>query len=133
VIEGDAASLGFSLDKRKSRPNLPIFSKQITQRWDLCWELEKPMKLTSKPFGWRFHPLLELRHRDLTGPIDGKKAGEFLLLRYHHIIRGFGNAYGAFTDLDELETLIKAHLYHYRLMAPIIETGIEKILGGQAT
>jgi hypothetical protein len=124
-MEGDAASLGFRLDKRKARPNLPIVSKQITEHWDLCWKLEKPKKVK---FGWHFHPLLELRHRDLAGTIDGKEAGEFLILRYQHVIRGFGNAYGTFTDLNELETLVKAHLCIYRLMAPILESGIEKII-----
>ena len=50
------------------------------------------------------------------------------MIRYQHIVRNFGNAYGAFVDLRELETVIKAHLFAYSLMAPIFEDGLGSVL-----
>jgi len=73
---------------------------------------------------------LEIRYRELSGSIDRARAGEFLFIRHHDIVPGFGNAYWKFFDLNELETIIKAHLHLYGLMAPIIEAGIRKVLGG---
>jgi hypothetical protein len=128
VMERNATALGFHLDKDKSLPNSPVFSKKVSRDWDICWELERLNKLASKPLEWQFHPLLEIRHRSLTGSINRGKAGEFLLIRYQHIVRNFGNAYGAFVDLRELETVIKAHLFAYSLMAPIFEDGLGSVL-----
>jgi hypothetical protein len=129
VMEREAAPLGFCYDKRKSRPGFPIFSKAITDGWDLCWAIEEPDMFFWNPFGGRFMPFLELRHRDLRGGVkDNAEPGEFLQLRYTAVVSGFFNAYRTFRGADELETMIKAHLSLYGLMAPSIESGIAKAL-----
>jgi hypothetical protein len=76
-------------------------------------------------------PCLELRSGQLRGSLAKVKSGEFLLIRYAGIVPGFFNGYWQFFDLDELETVIKAHLYLYSLMAPIIEDGLHKVLGNR--
>ncbi len=56
------------------------------------------------------------------------ESGEFLHIRYAGVVPGFSNGYWKFFSLDELETAIKAHLYLYSMMAPIIEGGIMRVL-----
>jgi hypothetical protein len=56
------------------------------------------------------------------------ESGEFLHIRYAVVVPGFLSGYWTFFSLDDLETAIRAHLYLYSLMAPIIEGGITKVL-----
>ena len=128
VMERDAEPLGFHYDKRKSRSNFPVFSKAVAGDWDLCWAIEEPNFFY--PFEGHFEPYLEIRHRELRGSIRKGTAGEYLHIRYYtSVVPGFFNAYRTFRASDELETMIKAHLCLYGLMAPIIEGGMQKILG----
>ena len=124
VMERDAAPLGFHYDKPKSRPNYPVFSKPITDDWHLCWVIEEARSFFHSPLEGSFQPYLELRSRQLCGSLAKARSGEFLLIRYAGVVPGFFNGYWNFFDLEELETVIKAHLYLYGLMAPIIEDGI---------
>jgi hypothetical protein len=128
VMKRDAAALGFEFDSRKSRLGYPVFSKQIDEEWDICWALEEPKSFYQNSVEGRFAPYLEIRNRYLIGSVENGKSGEFLFIRYHQIVPGFTGAYGKFFKLDELETMIKAHLCLYRLMAPIIEEGAKKAL-----
>jgi hypothetical protein len=128
VMERDSAGAGFRLDKRKSRPGYPIFSKAISDDWDLCWEIEDSQSFFPSPFEGRFAPRLGIRHRELRGSLAKIQSGETLHIRYAGIIPGFFNGYWEFVDLAELETAIKAHLYFYSLMAPIIEEGLQRVL-----
>jgi hypothetical protein len=121
---------GFHFDKSRSKPNFPLISKPITNEWDICWAIEEPKTFFLSPFEGRFAPYLEVRKRSLGGTVEEAESGEFILIRYQHIVPGFGHAYWKFFDLTELETMIKAHLYFYNLMAPIIENGLKKVLGG---
>jgi hypothetical protein len=129
VMERHATPLGFRYDDQKSYPHYPVFVKQISQFWSLCWAIEE-----TNTFFWsgnegQFAPCLEIRNSELRGSVNKADAGEFLFVRYQHIIPGFGSTYWKFFDLDQLETMIKAHLCFYSLMAPIIEGGLNKILG----
>jgi hypothetical protein len=128
VMERDAASLGFHYDKSKSRPNYPIFSKLITDEWHLCWAIEDARAFFCSPFEGRFEPSLELRGRHLTGSLAKAKSGEFLIFRYPAVVPGYYTGYREFSDLDQLEREIQAHLYLYGLMASVVEGGIKKVL-----
>lgn len=129
VMERDAAALGFQYDRAKSHANFPVFSKAINPEWDLCWAIEEPDFLFWNLFEGRFEPYLEVRSRMLRGSVRKGKAGEFLQLRYASVVPGFFNAYRTFYSLKELETVIKAHLCLYSLMAPIVQRGLENVLG----
>jgi hypothetical protein len=129
VMERDAVPLGFRYDKPKSRPNYPVFSKPMGDDWDLCWVVEEARAFFHSPLEGHFAPFLEIRGRNLRGTLAKAESGEFLHIRHAGIVPGFGNGYWIFFDLDQLETVIKAHLYLYSLIAPIIESGIEKVLG----
>jgi hypothetical protein len=128
AMERDALSLGFKYDKGRSRRNYPVFSKSISNHWDLCWALEEPGPFFHSPFEGLIVPFLELRSRELRGSLTKAESGEFLHIRYAGIVPGFFNGYWKFVDLAQLETIIKAHLYLYGLIAPIIEGGICKVL-----
>jgi hypothetical protein len=131
VMKRDTTTLGFEFDSLKSRPDYPVFSKQINETWDICWVLEEAKAFYSNFAEGRFAPYLEIRNRNLIGSIENGNSGEFLFIRYHQIVPGFSNAYGKFSKLEELETMIKAHLCLYGLMAPIIEGGAKRtLLGG---
>jgi hypothetical protein len=129
VMERDAGPLGFRYDQSKSRPNYPIFSKAITEDWHLCWAIEEARAFFHNPFEGRFRPYLQLRSRTLRGWLANADPWEFMHIKYAGCVPGFYQAYQAFFSLDELEIEIKANLYLYSLMAPIIEGGIKKVLG----
>jgi hypothetical protein len=127
-MERDADSLGFHYDDERSRRNYPVFSKAIVPGWDLCWALEESESYFFIPFEGRFEPQLELRSNKLRGRPTRVEPGELLFIRYYSVVPGFSNGYWRFLSLDDLETAIKAHLCLYRLMAPIIEGSIERVL-----
>jgi hypothetical protein len=126
IMQRDAAPLGFHHDKSRSRWNYPVFSKEMNADWDLCWVLEEPRPFFHSPWEGTFMPFLELRSRALRGRLNKVESGEFLQIRYLGLIPGLYSGYRQFLNLDELETLIKAHLYFYTLISPIIEDGIRR-------
>lgn len=129
VMKQHVGALGFEFDKLKSRVGFSIFSQQVGGGWDLCWVLEEPNSLAFDDFKGSFRPYLEIRHRNLKGSIKNAENGQFLIIRYDRAVPGFFNGYAQFFSLEELETIIKAHLCLYGLMAPIIEGGIHEVLG----
>lgn len=134
VMERDAAAFGFRYDKPKARPYCPVFSKPVSEHWDLCWAIEewKPFFSQFSPLEGRFVPYLELRGRNVRGRIGTAEMGEFLFIRFDHVVPGFSDAYWKFYGLDELETMIKARLCLYGLVAPVIEGELRKALTNPA-
>jgi hypothetical protein len=130
VMTRDAGVLGFRYDKFKSTIGFPIFSKSINDKWDLCWAIEEPKRFFWSPFEGHFMPHLEIRSRKLRSSVAKATPGEFIQIRYAASVPGFFNAYRIFYSVDELETLIKAHLCLYSFMAPIIEGGASSGLSG---
>lgn len=128
VMKRDAVRLGFVYDKSRSRANYPVFSKPMTGDWDLCWVLEESRPFLESPIQGRFVPFLEIRSRTLRGSLAKVESGEFLHIRYERIIYGFSTAYWRFRNLDELETVIKAHLCFYSLIAQTIESACQSVL-----
>ena len=129
VMERDAAGLGFHYDRPKSRPNYPVFSKEVSEDWDLCWAIEDAKMFFFTPLEGHFSPYLQVRSRKLRGSLRKAQPGEVLFLSYRLLVPAFGNAYWEFYALDELETMIKANLHLYGLAAPVIEEGLRKTLG----
>jgi len=129
VMKHAASPLGFHHDATKSYPDYPVFSKPINEDWDLCWALEEPNTFYWNQLEGRFIPYLEIRNRKLHGSLNKAEAGEFLHIRYAGVVPGFYNGYRTFIGLDELETMIKAHLCFFSLMAPVIESAVHKVLG----
>jgi hypothetical protein len=130
IMERDATPLGFCYDKGKSRQNYPVFSKSVSKDWDVSWAIEEPDLFCLGPFQGHLTPYLEVRARTSKGRIDNLKFGESMQIRYATIVPGFYGAYRVFHTLDQLETLIKAHLCFYYLMAPTIEGALKRVLGG---
>jgi hypothetical protein len=128
IMNQNALPLGFELDSKRSRTTYPVFSKQVGANWDLCWTIEEPKAFYLNANEGRFTPYLQVRSRNLVGRIDSGETGEFLLIRHSRIVPGFFGAYGKFSDLGGLETMIKAHLFLYGLMAPTIERALMRHL-----
>jgi hypothetical protein len=128
AMEYYGREMGFSLSRSRSKQHYPLIAKSLTDEWDICWAIEEPKKFCLGPTEGRFTPHLEIRHRNLEGSVELAESGEFLLIRYHHLLPGFGAGYWKFSELTELETLVKAHLCLYKCMAPVIEEGIRSTL-----
>lgn len=79
-------------------------------------------------FEGQFTPSLQVRRRSRAGELGNFGPGEFLHIRYADVVPGFFDAYRTFHRLAQLETMIKAHLCLYRLMAPIIEGTLKGVL-----
>jgi hypothetical protein len=132
VMEREAKNLGFFYDKKRSSTICPVFSNRVTAEWDLCLFIEDFLTFVLTPFDGIFDLYLEIRPRELPGGSRKGRAEEYPRMRLDRVVPGFTNAYRKFRNLQELETIIKAHLFLYGLMAPIIEGGMKKILGGQS-
>ena len=124
VMTREAASLGFHFDRQSSTAAFPCFSKPLTADWQLSWGIEDPGMFHIAPTYGDYDPFLVLRNKRLKGAAYGARLGEFVRIRYQHIVPGFSNAYWKFFSLAAL-----AHLFLYGLMAPLIEDGIKQVLG----
>jgi hypothetical protein len=124
VMNHVSVPLGFRYDKQKSRDEFPVFSKQLSDGWDLCWTLQQTdmFALTSKH--GCFEPNLDLRGTNMAGDADKARSREFLFFRYQNIVPGFDSAYWKFRSLTELEWAIRAHLTLYKLMSAILEASV---------
>jgi hypothetical protein len=129
VMERDAAPLGFRLDQSRSLASFPVFAKEITESWDLCWSVEDARMFCWSSTEGRFNPCLLICRKGLSGNLAGAVAGEFMPIDYRFIVPGFGNAYWVFDDLDDLEVAIRAHLGLYRIVTPMLEKAVIEGLG----
>jgi hypothetical protein len=120
AMELHAADLGFEIDATKSTRGIPIFSKEILDGWDLCWTIEDAGFL----LGGHYSPELQLRSRNLSGPIDNARIEQYLTIRYALVIPGFYVSYLQFETLDAFEALIQAHLCVYACMAEAIADAV---------
>lgn len=124
-----ASRLGFQLDSAKSRGmKVPIFSRPLTAEWDLCWVMEQPQVFIGSPQQNLFSPDLQLRSRRATGPADRLPYDRFLVFRLARAVPEFNRAYHVFNDFASLETIVRAHLALYELMAPLMEGTIRQCM-----
>jgi hypothetical protein len=133
VMEREAAPFGFKVGKLRSRVNSPVFWKQVTEHWGFLWIFEDPDNIFFfNLFEGRFRPTLKIGNVALRHS-ENAESGELLTIRYQGIIPGFYNAYLTYLNLDELETIIKAHLCLYGLMAPILEKALKTAFCGESS
>jgi len=125
-----ARPLGFHFDKQLSYSDYPVFSQEVAGDWVLCWTIDDEKVFLLSPMEGYFQPHLALRSKRVRGRLGKARVGEYFFIGYQHVVPGFGNAYWKFQDLNELETVIRAHLYLYSLMAPIITEGIRNAVEG---
>ena len=128
AMELHATKLGFHRDDAKSTGPIPIFSKEIAAGWDLCWAIEQTQVFVGRPQSALFNPDLQLRSRFLAGPVDRAPHDRYLAIRYGQVVPEFLRGYQRFSDFASLETLVRAHLAVYELMAAGIEGAIRKQL-----
>jgi hypothetical protein len=128
VMHRDASASGFQFDTGRSRSRFPVFSKPVSEEWDLCWAIEEPNFFLWNPTEGHFEPHLELRVRGLNGRAAGATPGTLMQIRYVLATPSFFTAYRTFQRPEELETLIKAHLFLFSLVGPKLEAGLEAIL-----
>jgi hypothetical protein len=65
-----------------------------------------------------------VRNKRLVGSIEEAEPGTFLIIRFQHIIPGFLEAYRNFVNLNQLEAIVRAHVFLYSLMRKVIEDGL---------
>jgi hypothetical protein len=124
MLRGVLAPLGFRVDRNRSTFIAPVFAKAITPDWDLCFELV-PDGIFFDAVSGTFDCRLSLR--------AGRDLGSFdpdlhLEIRYFAILDAL-HVYSGFTSIGELETVILARAFLYKLMAP----GLEGILKAHLT
>jgi len=122
-----AGPLDFILDKRWSRPTCPVFSKKISANWNLALILDQPHMLTLTPFEGHATLILILVRSDVK-KLGKSQVGDGIAIRYSLVILWFGNAYWQFYCQDELETIVKAYVCLYGMVAPVIEAACASIL-----
>ena len=124
VMERDAGMQGFGYDLQKSRREYPVYTKMLTDQWHLCWTLSHLDMFALSPQDGIINFTLDLRSAGLAGTTENARAGEFLLFRFQGILPGFNDAYRKFVNLEEQETILKAHLTMYKVISPILESAV---------
>lgn len=130
IMSQEAVRLGFEYDRAKSKSGYPVFSKHGGGDWDLCWAIEDAVAFFPGPKEGSLELSLELRPRGLTGRLSNAGPGQFLIFAYQRIVPGFLAAYRQFHSFSELALCIHARLTLYSLIAPTLEAGVKKVLGG---
>lgn len=113
--------IGFKSAMSKQRS--PLFvRRQLDSEFELRWVLRDVDYLAAWPGQMRpsgFQPALYMCHRKTPANIEvGAQRGQCLRLAYTGLVPFFGNAYLHFYSNEELETIIKAHVF---LMQSFIE------------
>jgi hypothetical protein len=128
TMERNAAELGFQLNKGKSRPSDPVLTRPIADDWVLSWIIDDKQSFSAHPSHGFFAPTFGIRSDRVRGAGSRVESGESLTIRYSGIVPGFANGYWKFFDLDELETIIMAHLNLYGLIASAVEAAVSEVL-----
>jgi hypothetical protein len=119
AMEQVAGPLGFCLDKQRSSVGAPVLTKDLAETFRLSWHID-PARFALNNLEGDFRPSLELRAVAAEHGVGGNDPQRFLFISYDAAVRDFAQAYCTFRSLDQLETIIKAHLMVYRLLAPSI-------------
>lgn len=129
VLRRDLPLLGFAFDEAKSSLDYSVYSRRIMGDLDLCWTLEEVDGFTM----WRDHgnyrPSLQLRRANAHGTMARaakKDPANILVVAYNVVLPNFGVAYWRFRNLNELETIAKAHLCLLGLLLQPIESAVRE-------
>jgi len=125
VLERELAPFAFAFDRQKSSLGYSVFSKKLYDDLDLCWSLEEVDFFVA--FDGNYRPTLQLRRPNVRGKLSRaakENPANLLLIDYVAAVPDFQVAYWKFRNLDELETIVKAHVYLYGLLAQRIDDAV---------
>lgn len=124
VIEQELASLGFRRVRANAAKGGVIVSKSIAPDWDLDWSVGDPDLFYYGPGSGSLTLNLKLRAGDAAKTDRDDALGQVFSIHYSSLVYGFSTAYMSFNNLNSLETMIKAHVQLYRLVAAVLEGAI---------
>jgi hypothetical protein len=124
VMETNLTTLGFEYDEVKSWTFSNVFTKRVSEDFDLCFVIEDMGQFWFNQMEGNFNLNLEVRNRQLIGSIEDAEPGTYLIIRFQQIIPGFIGAYRKFFNLHQLEVIIKAHVFLYGLVRRVIEDAL---------
>jgi hypothetical protein len=122
-LEGTA----YDYDRKRSKPNFPVFSRKINSTWSLCLALTEERFLTVKQryideFGRKWTPFYMSCYLSsgrkisrVQVPLNVERY-DFMVVRYHRMIPGFFNAYSKYDNLSELYLVIDAWVSLFKLV-----------------
>jgi hypothetical protein len=128
------APLGFRRSPALSKKWYPVYSREISEDWHLCWSLEDAQQfLQGQGLSRALLALrLDFRLAGVKGDIDAANRGEAFAIPLRHQLIGFAQAYWRVANSAEVATVVKAHLALYQEACPAIMKGMER-LGGART
>jgi len=124
VMTRELAPHGLEYTKRFST-KYPVFSKELGNGWYLCWGLEDTDVFWVFGNEGSLDLMVYVCHKTFGKTRLGlSKDDYFLRIRYEQIVPSFPGAYRSFTNLDELELIVKAHVCLYGMVNEHIEAAI---------
>ena len=127
-MERYARPLGFMSDSKLSTHTYPVYAKHINDQWALCWVISDMTAFLSMVPGILLLDL-QLRSQRLKGEIkEHKREQEWMKINVPSLVSGFSGTYMSFEDLDQLETIIKAHFNLYKIISDRIDSAISETI-----
>jgi len=127
AMEKYAGAVGFVYDEKLTTKDYAIFSKQMAGKFLLTFAIQevRPFLLGAGEISF----LLQIRSPRHKGELSEKRSKQCPKIRYTFLIPGVSTAYWRFQSPEELETIIKAHMTLYSLIAPTLEPAMKAALG----
>lgn len=124
VMTRELAPNGLEYTKRFST-KYPVFSKELGNGWYLCWGLEDTDVFWIFGNEGSLDLIVYVCHKAFGKTRPGlSKDDYFLRIRYEQFVPSFPGVYRSFTNLDELELIVKAHVRLYGMVNEHIEAAI---------
>lgn len=121
VLERESAPLGFQRVRSRVAKTGVVVSKPVAAGWDLDWSIASPDLFYFSTRDGSLTLNLKLRARGVAKADNKDVPGAVFEVKYPALVYGFSTAYMPFRDLDSLETILKAHVQLYRLVAGDLE------------
>jgi hypothetical protein len=130
-MERETRPMGFSSDPERSTASGAVFSKEMTEGWDLCLSPEPLVWYPGRKDG-QAGVILSVQAKRHRKPVRQAKWDQLLIVEYAKLIRHFDSQYKNFASLDELEAILIARTFLLSLVLEDIEaallTGLAKVL-----
>jgi hypothetical protein len=128
LLEQELGPLGFRRVRASAAKGGVIVSKPIAAGWDLDWSIADPDLFYFNPGRGSLTLNLKLRAANAIKSNREDALGTVFSISHAALVYGFSTAYMPFQNLNALETIMKAHLQVYRLIAPDLERIIAESL-----
>jgi hypothetical protein len=131
-LEKNFASFGFARNDARSNKFLPVFSKSLTDEWDICIspESDRTFRLLSRTnlgdyestvaLNLRLYVCAKNYRRSVQIPL-GFDFLDMMLIRYEFLVPGFAWAYSNFASAADIEVIAAAHATLYELVSNFLE------------